>query len=227
MTKQRRGEEYEDPFQGALIGREAELNSHLIRHAKLLQLQITESGHVHAFSAVKAVLRKAIVSENSSNDAVDELVKLDQRVLRGDPSVSQWAASRRAKQRVEMVRQRTQGEGAMLSLDEIYAATLIQKRFMELLRRREQRKLSRSPSRRSGSGTPSSAGFPANGSIDKNQTHPSAELESAHQPTFEAWPAEDCPLPGTPMDPRPIGSASGSPKQDGSVDQNGPWLENG
>merc|ERR550537_1529845 len=107
-----------------------------LRVANELRLQVT-GDNVSVFSAIRAVLRKAILLNDADGTALDDMDKLDS-AIKTDAAVSaQLGMTAKAKRKQEKLQQKDVG-GDLLNLEEMIAARFIQKRFKDLVERKNQ-----------------------------------------------------------------------------------------
>ena len=108
-----------------------------LRVANELRLQVT-GDNVSVFSAIRAVLRKAILLNDADGTALDDMDKLDS-AIKTDAAVSaQLGMTAKAKRKQEKLQQKGSDGGDLLNLEEMIAARFIQKRFKDLVERKNQ-----------------------------------------------------------------------------------------
>jgi len=113
-----------------LVSPDQIVDRQVLRSANELRLQVSATGQVHAFSAIRAILRKAILLNDPL--ALEQMDTLD-RTMQTDQNVASLGMTARAKKRQDKIINQDED---MLSLEEIYAASFIQKRFKDLVERK-------------------------------------------------------------------------------------------
>merc|ERR1719379_345921 len=108
-----------------------------LRVANELRLQVT-GDNVSVFSAIRAVLRKAILLNDADGTALDDMDKLDSAIKTDSAVSAQLGMTAKAKRKQEKLQQKGSDGGDLLNLEEMIAARFIQKRFKDLVERKNQ-----------------------------------------------------------------------------------------